>query len=298
MQKKDHKFKRNHKRNSSKAEHFERKKVENNEQTKGNFKRKEEKKPMSRKPFAKRISKKPLKSKKAGMRLNQFLAHSGISSRREADNLIKAGLVQVNGKIILEMGFRVLDSDTVKFNNETISSETKRYLLLNKPKDYLTTTNDPKKKNVYELIAKACKERIYPVGRLDKLTSGLLLFTNDGEISKKLTHPKQRVKKIYHITLDKNLTAADMKKIVSGVTVEGYLTEIETISYVQNAPKKEVGIEIHIGKNSTIKNLFAHLGYKVVKLDRVYFSGLTKKDIPRGRYRFLSEKEVSMLKMI
>ena len=232
------------------------------------------------------------------MRLNQFLAHSGISSRREADNLIKAGLVQVNGKIILEMGFRVLDSDTVKFNNETISSETKRYLLLNKPKDYLTTTNDPKKKNVYELIAKACKERIYPVGRLDKLTSGLLLFTNDGEISKKLTHPKQRVKKIYHITLDKNLTAADMKKIVSGVTVEGYLTEIETISYVQNAPKKEVGIEIHIGKNSTIKNLFAHLGYKVVKLDRVYFSGLTKKDIPRGRYRFLSEKEVSMLKMI
>ena len=232
------------------------------------------------------------------MRLNQFIAHSGISSRREADNLIKAGLVQVNGKIIVEMGFRVLESDTVKFNNETIASETKRYLLLNKPKDYLTSTDDPKKKNVYELISKACKERVYPVGRLDRITSGLLLFTNDGELSKKLTYPKQRVKKIYHITLDKNLKAADLNKIKEGVTVDGYVTDVETISYVQNSPKKEVGVEIHIGKNSTLKNLFAHLGYKVVRMDRVYFGGLTKKDIPRGRYRFLNDKEVSMLKMI
>jgi len=251
-----------------------------------------------KKTFAKRISKKPVKSDKPGMRLNQFIAHSGISSRREADNLIKAGLVQVNGKIIVEMGFRVMPTDTVKFNNETIASETKRYLLLNKPKDYLTSTDDPKKKNVYELIAKACKERLYPVGRLDRITSGLLLFTNDGELSKKLTYPKQRVKKIYHITLDKNLKAADMNKIKEGVSVDGYVVDIETISYVQNSPKKEVGVEIHIGKNSTLKNLFAHLGYKIVRMDRVYFGGLTKKDIPRGRHRFLSDKEVSMLKMI
>ena len=262
------------------------------------FNKENNKKSIFKKPFAKRISKYPVKSEKSGMRLNQFIAHAGISSRREADNLIKAGLVQVNGKIIVEMGFRVMPKDTVKFNNETIASETKRYLLLNKPKDYLTSTDDPKKKNVYELIARACKERLYPVGRLDRITSGLLLFTNDGEMSKKLTNPKQRVKKIYHITLDKNLKSADMNKIKEGVTIDGYVVDIETISYVQNSPKKEVGVEIHIGKSSTLKNLFAHLGYKIVRMDRVYFGGLTKKDIPRGRHRFLSDKEVSMLKMI
>ena len=262
------------------------------------FNKGDNKKSGFKKPFAKRISKKPIKSDKPGMRLNQFIAHSGISSRREADNLIKAGLIQVNGNIIVEMGFRVMPTDTVKFNNETIASETKRYLLLNKPKDYLTSTDDPKKKNVYELIAKACKERIYPVDRLDRITSGLLLFTNDGELSKKLTYPKQRVKKIYHITLDKNLKAVDMNKIKEGVSIDGYVVDIENISYVQNSPKKEVGVEIHIGKNSTLKNLFAHLGYKIVRMDRVYFGGLTKKDIPRGRHRFLSDKEVSMLKMI
>ena len=268
------------------------------EGSKSGFSKSDNKNSGFKKPFAKRISKKPVKSDKLGMRLNQFIAHSGISSRREADKLIKAGLVQVNGKIIVEMGFRVMPKDIVKFNNETIASETKRYLLLNKPKDYLSSTDDPKKKNVYELIAKACKERLYPVGRLDRITSGLLLFTNDGELSKKLTYPKQRVKKIYHITLDKNLKAADMNKIKEGVSVDGYVADIETISYVQNSPKKEIGVEIHIGKNSTLKNLFAHLGYKIVRMDRVYFGGLTKKDIPRGRHRFLSDKEVSMLKMI
>lgn len=250
------------------------------------------------KSFKKRITKKAVKSTKAGMRLNQFIAHSGISSRREADDLIKAGLVEVNGKIIIEMGFRVLESDTVKFNNETINSETKRYLLLNKPKDFLTLTDDPRKKNVFELIDKACKERIYPVGRLDKQTSGLLLFTNDGELSKKLTNPRKRVKKIFHVTLDKTLKSLDMQKIVDGVIVDGYKVDIEAISYIQNSPKKEVGVEIHIGKNSTLKNVFENLGYKIVKLDRVYFAGLTKKDIARGRHRFLSVKEISMLKMI
>ncbi|MBL6657968.1 MAG: rRNA pseudouridine synthase [Flavobacteriales bacterium] len=250
------------------------------------------------KSFKKRITKKAVKSTKPGMRLNQFIAHSGISSRREADDLIKAGLVEVNGKIVIEMGFRVLETDVVKFNNESISSETKRYLLLNKPKDFLTLTDDPRKKNVFELIAKACKERIYPVGRLDKQTSGLLLFTNDGELSKKLTNPRKRVKKIFHVTLDKNLKSSDMQKIVEGVMVDGYKVDIEAISYIQNSPKKEVGVEIHIGKNSTLKNVFDKIGYKIVKLDRVYFAGLTKKDISRGRYRFLSEKEISMLKMI
>ena len=249
-------------------------------------------------PFYKRISKKPVKSDKPGMRLNQFIAHSGISSRREADELIKAGLVKVNDKIILEMGFRVMPTDNVKFNNETIASETKRYLLLNKPKDYLTSTDDPKKKNVYELVSKSCKEQLYPVGRLDRITSGLLLFTNDNELSKKLTHPKQRVKKIYHITLDKNLKAVDINKIKKGVSLDGHIVEIETISYVKNSPKKEVGIEIHTGKNSVLKKLFTHLGYKIIRIDRVYFGGLTKKDISRGRHRFLSDKEVSMLKMI
>lgn len=268
------------------------------EDSKSGFNKGDNKKSRFKKPFAMRLSKKPIKSDKPGMRLNQFIAHSGISSRREADNLIKAGLVQVNGKIIVEMGFRVMPTDAVKFNNETIASETKRYLLLNKPKDYLTSTDDPKKKNVYELIAKACKERLYPVGRLDRITSGLLLFTNDGELSKKLTYPKQRVKKIYHITLDKNLKAVDLNKIKEGISVDGHVVDVETISYVQNSPKKEVGVEIHIGKNSTLKNLFTYLGYKIIRMDRVYFGGLTKKDIPRGRHRFLSDKEVSMLKMI
>ena len=268
------------------------------EGSKSGFNKGDNKKSEFKKPFAKRISKKPIKSDKPGMRLNQFIAHSGISSRREADKLIKAGLVQVNGKIIVEMGFRVMPTDTVKFNNETIASETKRYLLLNKPKDYLTSTDDPKKKNVYELISKACKERLYPVGRLDRITSGLLLFTNDNELSKKLTHPKQRVKKIYHITLDKNLKVVDINKIKKGVSLDGHIVEIETISYVKNSPKKEVGIEIHTGKNSVLKKLFTHLGYKIIKMDLVYFGGLTKKDISRGRHRFLSDKEVSMLKMI
>ena len=246
----------------------------------------------------KRLSQRVQKVEKKGMRLNQFIAHAGISSRREADELIKAGLVKVNGSIVLEMGFRVKNTDTVKFNNETIRSETKRYLLLNKPKDFLTVTNDPRKKNVYSLIESACKERLYPVGRLDKQTSGLLLFTNDGEMVKKLTNPRKPIKKIYHITLDKNLKANDMKRISEGVVLDGYKVLVDAISYVQNSPKKEVGVELSFAKNKTLKRLFLQLGYKLVKQDLVYFGGLTKKDISRGKYRFLSEKEVAMLKMI
>lgn len=254
------------------------------------------------KPFRqsskKRLSERVSKNEKKGMRLNQFIAHAGISSRREADELIKAGLVKVNGTIILEMGYRVKDNDTVKFNNETIRSETKRYVLLNKPKDFLTSTNDPRKKHVYSLIETACKERVYPIGRLDKLTSGLLLFTNDGEMVKRLTNPKKPIKKIYHITLDKNLKSNDMKAISEGIILDGYKVQVDTISYVQNAPKKEVGIELSFGRNNTLKNVFQQLGYKVTKQDLVFFGGLTKKDIPRGKYRLLSQKEVAMLKMI
>lgn len=270
----------------------------NKNESKFSYKNKFKKKTDMKKTFAERISKKSLKSENYAMRLNQFIAHSGISSRREADKLIKAGLVKVNGKIIVEMGFKVLPKDIVKFNDEIISSEIKRYLLLNKPKDYLTRVDNPKKKNVYQLINKACKEILYPVDRLDKMTSGLLLFTNDGELSKNLTSPKKRLKKIYHLILDKNLKTSDMNKIKEGFIFDGYNVNVENISYVRNSPKKEIGIEIYVVKNSILKKIFAHLGYKIVKMDRVYYAGLTKKDITRGRYRFLNDKEVAMLKMI
>ena len=247
--------------------------------------------------FRNKVIKRKIVESKPGMRINQFLAHSGISSRREADKLIAAGLVSVNGKIITEMGFRVLPKDTVKFNNETISSEKLQYLLLNKPKGYLVSDDPSKKKTVEEIIGKACKERIYPVGRLDRQSSGLLLYTNDGAISKKLTNSKQRFKKVYHISLDKNLKHADMKKMVE-IAWENHFLEIQAMSYVQNASKKEIGLEINRGKNKSIVEMFLKMDYKVLKLDRVYYGGLTKKDIPRGRFRFLNEQEISLLKMI
>lgn len=247
--------------------------------------------------FRNKITKKVVEEKKPGMRINQYIAHSGISSRREADKLISAGLVSVNGKVITEMGFRVLPSDVVKFNNESISSEKLQYLLVNKPKGYLVSDDPSKKKIVHELIGKACKERIYPVGRLDRQSSGLLLYTNDGIISKKLTNPKQRFKKIYHISLDKNLKHADMKKMVETAGSLHYL-DIQTMAYVQNASKKEIGLEINKGKNKSIVEMFEKMNYKVTKLDRVYYGGLTKKDIPRGRFRFLNDQEINLLKMI
>lgn len=249
--------------------------------------------------FKKRITKNRPRPEKDGLRLNQFIAHAGICSRREADKYIIAGLVSVNDKIITAMGHRVMPTDSVKFNNEKISSEKKVFLLLNKPKGYITTSDDPqKRKTVMELIAGACKERLYPVGRLDRQTTGLLLFTNDGEMAKKLTNPKQNVKKIYHVTLDKNLTAADMRKIDEGVSTEEGRIEVGTISYIKDAPKKEIGLEMYYGKSGIVRALFQHLGYSVSKLDRVYFGGLTKKDIPRGRHRFLTEQDIAMLKMI
>ena len=250
--------------------------------------------------FKKRISKNPKnKAVKEGMRLNQFIAHAGICSRREADQFIAAGLVTINDKVVIKMGYRVTSSDTVKFNNELIKSEKKRYLLLNKPKGYICTSDDPKKrKTVMELLSGACKERLYPVGRLHRQTTGLLLFTNDGEMVKKLTNPKHGVKKIYHVLLDKNLKSMDLKKIVEGVRLEEGIAYVEEATYIKNAPKREVGLEINKGKNSVVRKIFEQLGYNVLRLDRVYFGGLTKKDIPRGRHRFLSDQEVAMLKMI
>ena len=250
--------------------------------------------------FKKRISKNQKhKTVKEGMRLNQFIAHAGICSRREADQFIAAGLVSVNHEVVTEMGYRVNPSDAVKFNNELIKSEKKKYLLLNKPKGYICTSEDPKnRKTVMELVSVACKERLYPVGRLHRQTTGLLLFTNDGDMAKKLTNPKHGVKKIYHVLLDKNLKSVDLKKIVEGITLEDGVAYIETATYIKNAPKREVGIEIHRGKNSTVRKIFECLGYNVLRLDRVYFAGLTKKDIPRGRHRFLSDQEVAMLKMV
>tara|TARA_Y100001978_G_scaffold202618_1_gene224381 strand:+ start:676 stop:1497 length:822 start_codon:yes stop_codon:yes gene_type:complete len=251
-------------------------------------------------PFKKRISKKPKnKTVKEGMRLNQFIAHAGICSRREADQFIAAGLVSINDEVVTKMGYRVKPSDTVKFNNELIKSEKKKYILLNKPKGYICTSDDPKnRKTVMELVRGACKEILYPVGRLHRQTTGLLLFTNDGEMAKKLTNPKHGVKKIYHVLLDKNLKSVDLKKIVEGVNIEEGTAYVEAATYIKNAPKREVGIEIHRGKNSTVRRIFEHLGYNVLRLDRVYFAGLTKKDISRGRHRFLSEQEVAMLKMV
>ncbi len=236
---------------------------------------------------------------KEAVRLNKFIAHSGICSRREADTHIQAGLVSVNGEIVTELGTQVSPHDDVRFNGERIKPERKVYLLLNKPKDYVTTTDDPHaKKTVMQLVDRACPERIYPVGRLDRNTTGVLLFTNDGEITKRLLHPKHGNKKIYHVKLDQNLNKSDMEKIVKGVAIEeNKVVKADTIHYVDQDDKSQVGIELHSGENRVVRRIFEALNYKVTKLDRVYFAGLTKKNIQRGKWRFLDQKEVNMLHM-
>jgi len=232
------------------------------------------------------------------VRLNKYIAAAGICSRREADELISAGLVSVNGKTVTQLGSKVGPGDEVKYNGERIRSERKVYLLLNKPKDFVTTTDDPKeRKTVMMLIRDACSERIYPVGRLDRNTTGVLLFTNDGELAKKMTHPSSNKKKIYHVFLDRNISGGDLRKLADGVTLEDGFIQPDAISYASSVNKKEVGLEIHSGKNRIVRRMFESVGYRVVKLDRVYFGGLTKKNLPRGKWRFLTEKEVSMLKM-
>jgi 23S rRNA pseudouridine2605 synthase len=240
------------------------------------------------------------KAEPEGIRLNKFIANSGICSRREADELIKAGVIKVNGEVISALGSRVMPGDKVQYGDQTLNNEKKRYLLLNKQKGYVTTTKDPHAKNtVMELIAGACKERIYPVGRLDRNTTGLLLFTNDGELAKKLMHPRSRIKKMYHVVLDQPLSKGDLLKISEGIEVEGERIEVDSIAYVEDASdRREIGMEIHSGQNRVVRRMFESLGYKVTKLDRVMYAGLTKKNIQRGRWRFLTEKELISLIMM
>ena len=239
------------------------------------------------------------KTEKEGIRLNKYISNSGICSRREADVYIKAGSATVNGKIVNEMGFQVMPNDVVKFDGSLISPERKRYVLLNKPKNFITTMDDDRgRKTVMELIVNATKERIYPVGRLDRNTTGLLLFTNDGELAKKLTHPKHNIQKLYHASLDKKLAMRDMQKIADGFILDEKRVLVDEISYIMNQPKSEVGVKIHSGRNRIVRRIFENFNYSVTKLDRVLFAGLTKKDLPRGHYRHLTELEVSNLMML
>ncbi|MCL1626190.1 pseudouridine synthase [Bacteroides caecicola] len=232
------------------------------------------------------------------IRLNKFLANAGICSRREADEYITAGVVSVNGEVVTELGTKIKRTDEVKFHDQPVSIERKVYVLLNKPKDCVTTSDDPQeRKTVMDLVKGACKERIYPVGRLDRNTTGVLLLTNDGDLASKLTHPKFLKKKIYHVYCDKDVTKADLDKIVAGITLDDGEIHADAVSYASDTDKSQVGIEIHSGKNRIVRRIFESLGYRVVKLDRVYFAGLTKKGLRRGDWRYLTEKEVNILRM-
>ena len=232
------------------------------------------------------------------IRLNKYLANAGVCSRREADEYIQAGVITVNGNVVTELGTKVLRTDEVKFHDQPVSLEKKVYVLLNKPKDYVTTSDDPQqRKTVMDLVKNCCKERIYPVGRLDRNTTGVLLLTNDGELASKLTHPRFLKKKVYHVFLDKNVTAHDIQQIAEGVELEDGPIHADAVEYASPIDKKQVGIEIHSGKNRIVRRIFESLGYRVVKLDRVQFAGLTKKNLRRGDWRFLTEKEVDMLRM-
>ncbi len=234
------------------------------------------------------------------LRLNKFIANAGICSRREADKLIEAGAVKVNGVIVTELGTKVSLHDKVQLGDQTLSAEKLRYVLLNKPKDYITTVDDPFKRNtVMQLVREACRERIYPVGRLDRNTTGLLLFTNDGELTRRLTHPRFGVRKIYDVELDKPLSRNDFESIASGVELDGDVVTIDEIAYVElDKNKKHIGIELHSGQNHVVRRIFEKFGYEVVKLDRVMFGPLTKKNLPRGRWRHLEDSEVRMLKRL
>ena len=232
------------------------------------------------------------------LRLNKFLANAGVCSRREADEFIQAGVVTVNGEVVTELGTKILRTDEVKFHDAPVSLEKKVYVLLNKPKDYVTTSDDPQqRKTVMDLVKDVCPERIYPVGRLDRNTTGVLLLTNDGDLASKLTHPKFLKKKVYHVHLDKNITAHDLQQIRDGITLDDGEIKADAVDYADERDKSQVGIEIHSGKNRIVRRIFESLGYRVTKLDRVQFAGLTKKNLRRGDWRFLTEKEVDMLRM-
>lgn len=255
-------------------------------------------------PNAKYSTKKQLEYRKQvvdltkPVRLNKFLANAGICSRREADEFIQAGVISVNGEIVTELGTKVMHADKILFHNQPVRSERKVYLLLNKPKDCVTTAEDTHARTtVLDLVKNACSERIYPVGRLDRNTTGVILLTNDGDLASKLTHPKYDKKKIYHVALDKPLVAEHYEAILGGVVLEDGKIAADSLEFVKDGDFKQVGIEIHSGQNRVVRRIFEKLGYRVVRLDRVYFAGLTKKSLPRGKYRFLNEREVNMLKM-
>jgi 23S rRNA pseudouridine2605 synthase len=232
------------------------------------------------------------------VRLNKYLSNAGVCSRREADVLIATGVVSVNNVIVTELGYKIKPGDSVKYDGESINAEIKRYVLLNKPKGFITTMDDPMgRKTVMTLVKKACRERIYPVGRLDKETTGLLLFTNDGDLAKKLTHPKHKASKIYHVEVNKPFNADDIQRLLKGIDLEDGKTICDAAEFVKGGSNREIGVELHSGKNRIVRRLFESMGYEVVKLDRVQFSSLTKKDLPRGMYRHLTEKEVGFLKM-
>lgn len=232
------------------------------------------------------------------IRLNKFLANAGIASRRKADEYIQAGVVSVNGKVITELGTKILPTDKVMFHDQPVKIEQKVYILLNKPKNCITTVEDThERKTVMDIVKNACSERIYPVGRLDRNTTGVLLLTNDGDLAAKLTHPKYDKKKIYHLVLDRDIEKEDFDKILEGIDLGDFQIKADTLEFVKEDNMRELGIEIHSGQNRVVRRIFDSLGYKVLRLDRVYFAGLTKKNLRRGKYRFLTEREVNMLKM-
>jgi 23S rRNA pseudouridine2605 synthase len=236
---------------------------------------------------------------KGPVRLNKYIANTGLCSRREADEYIQAGLISVNGQLITELGSKIQPTDEVMYKEKKLLQERKVYILLNKPKDFVTSVDDPHaKQTVMELVKGACSERIYPVGRLDRMTTGVLLLTNDGELTKKLTHPTSNIRKIYQIFLDKNLKPEDMQVLTEGVTLSDGVVKVDGISYINEEENNLIGIEIHSGRNRVIRRLFEHLGYKVIKLDRIFFAGLTKKGLTRGKWRYLAPKEVGFLKML
>ncbi|NLA49556.1 MAG: rRNA pseudouridine synthase [Bacteroidales bacterium] len=231
------------------------------------------------------------------IRLNRYIAGSGLCSRREADEFITRGFISVNGKTITDLGTKVSTRDNVKYKGRKLQPEKKVYLLINKPAGYVTTTKDPHaERTVSDLVRHACPERIYPVGRLDKDSTGVLLMTNDGDLTKKLTHPKYERKKIYHVHLNKAVIRSDLFRIVEGISVDGSIVRVDSVEYADPDDRKQVGIELHSGQNRVVRKIFESLGYRVSKLDRVYFAGLTKKNLPRGKWRFLTQKEITMLK--
>lgn len=282
------------KKNSRGRKHGDFSKFIKDKKKQSNKNEKKNKRPIKKKKFPKETSENVL------IRLNKFIANSGTCSRRDADKLIEAGKIKVNNKVVTDLGTKVTNSDLVTFENKVLKSEKSVYVLLNKPKGFITTTDDPfERKTVMSLVKNACPQRIYPVGRLDRETTGLLLFTNDGDLAKKLTHPKHEMKKIYYAVLDKPLEIIHLEKIASGIELEDGFVKADKIAYITGADdNREVGIELHSGKNRIIRRIFQSQGYEVIKLDRVSFAGLTKKDIPRGKWRFLKEKEISLLKMI